>query len=78
MTQHLVIIHTSLPPQVTWVLLHAVQVKNDGGYHFNILGILPCISEVIFYYETSALENMPFTLFKCQWLSWGTQVDGHP
>jgi hypothetical protein len=28
--KHLVIVHTSLPPQVTWVLLH------DGGYHFNI------------------------------------------
>jgi hypothetical protein len=78
MTQHLVIIHTSLPPQVTWVLIHVVQVRYDGGYHFNILGILACVSEAIFDYETFDLETMPFTLFKCWWLSWGTQVDGHP
>ena len=50
----------------------------DGGHNFNILGILACISKVIFYYETYSLENMPFTFFKCWCLAWGTQVDGHP
>jgi len=33
---------------------------------------------VIFYYEKFYLEIIPFTLFKCWWLAWGTQVYGHP
>jgi hypothetical protein len=76
--QHLVIIHTNFPPQVTWVFLHTVQVRYGGGYHFNICGILTYISEVIFYYETYDLETMPFTLFKRWSLAWGIQIDGHP
>src|ERR1700722_11161459 len=49
-----------------WASRHDLLVIpniGDNRYHFNISGILACVLEVIFYYETFALETVSFTLF---------------